>query len=542
MSLRRLLALKALLWWRGIPPRRRAPTLALLALFALLTLPVWAGSATLAFAGVHWFGAPALVVAFAAAQVTWLVLVLIMNAWGEAFDMRRMLRFPVHPRSIHLSSVAVSVIELPVLFVTPALLGAALGAGARGGVPAGLAALAALVLLYAITAALLQVLLALVSAMRHHHALRRLHEALATVVGAFGYLLMVNARERVEQALQQAGPDLPARVERLASYLEPLLPTAAWPTWIASGALARDPLRVALGVALSLTLVLALVEAGWRLAHRLALGREAGPRAKRERAEGERPLAPRPWRRLLPAPLGLLLEREALLVLRGPQLLGLLVFAVFVGLMFRIMGGGVLSGVAPMLALFLSLQVQNLTTSLFGVEREGLRTLFLLPLPSRALVLAKDLVVLLQFGATLVVALVVYAIAQGGMRASFAVEVVSTSVALALVGLLAGHSNSIRHPIRADVRGRFTTGGHVVSNLLHAFALFGTLGASMLVAWGLRALAPPSARATVSVLVPVAMALGLALVWWRSLGPTARLLDAHRERMLSVIATPTEVG
>jgi hypothetical protein len=542
VSLRRLLALKLLLTWRSIPASRRTVTLVMMAIFTLVTIPAWYGGATLTFSGVRLLGAPALVLAFASAQATWVVLVLIMNVWGEAFDMRRMLRFPVHPRMLHLSSVVMSAAELPVLFVTPGLIGAVLGVGARGGVWAGLAALVALALLFVITASLLQLLLALVGAMRHHPLLRRLHEALATVVGAFGYLMMVNARDHVAKVIHDAGPDLLPRVTRLAAFIEPLVPTAAWPTWIAGGVLAGDPLRAAIGLALSLAVALVLIEAGWRLAHRLALGRESGPRVKRERVAGARPLAPRPWRRLLPASLGLLMEREVVLVLRGPQLFGMLAFAVFVGVMFRYFGGGVLSSAAPMVAMLLSIQVQGLTASLFGSEREGLRTLFLLPIASRALVLAKDLTVLLQFAFTLVISLAAFAIAQGGIEVRFAGEVAVTATGLALVGLLIGNRNSIVMPMRADARGRFRTAGSVSANLLHALGLFAALGVIVLLAWGVRALVPAEMKAAVGLLAPGVLVLGLAAAWWLSLAPTARLLDAHREQMLSAIATPTEMG
>ncbi len=543
MTLRSLLALKGRLWWRGIPVERRVATIALLSIFALAAAPLWLGAASLAFTGVRTLGAPALMLTFAGAQAAWVVLVLIMNAWGEAFDLRRMLRFPIHPRTLHLSSVVMSVTELPALFVLPALSGAVLGAAARGGPLAGVAAALAVLLLAALTAALLQLLLALVSAMRHHRMLRLLHEGLATVVGMSGYLVYLGARDRVQHLMEAAGPTLPARLEHLARLAERALPTAAWPAWLATGALEGRWLHAAIGAGLALALLALLIECGWRLAHRLALGREttSSVRAPRERAAGA-PGGPRPWRRLLPAPLALLLEREVTLARRGPQMFAMLVFSVFVAVMFRAMAGRDVPAMGPWVAMMLSMQVQGFTGSLFGQEREGLRLLFLLPLESRALLLAKDLAVSLQFAVCLGVTLVGLTVANGDAGALLCIEVVVWGAALMLVGMMMGHVSSIQHPARADRRGRTSSGASVLSNLVHTIALFATLGAFALARWGARALAPPDARTLAGVLVPGALVLALAVAWWRSLAPAGRMLDGHRESMLAVIATPTETG
>ncbi len=220
----------------------------------------------------------------------------------------------------------------------------------------------------------------------------------------------------------------------------------------------------------------------------------------------------------------------------------MLVFSVFVAAMFRVMAPGELAVMGPWVAMMLSMQVQGLTGSLFGQEREGLRLLFLLPLEARALLLAKDLAVALQFALCLTLTLIGLTVAGGAASVGLGADVVLWGAGLLLVGLLIGHHSSIQHPVRADRRGRASSGTSVLSHLTHALALFGALGVFALVRWIAHTLAPPDTRALVGVLAPAALVVALAAAWWHSLGPAGRMLDAHRETMLSAIATPTETG
>ncbi len=541
MTLRGLLAVKALLWWRAIPPKRRIPILMLVVLSVAMLSPVWLGAAALTMVGVRTLGGHALLVAFALAQLMWVVLVVISNAFSEAFDMRRMLRFPVHPRKVHAVGIVFALIEPPALFVLPELLATVVAATARGGWLAGVMAALAMVLLLAITGALLQLVLVVVLDLRRMRWLRLVHEAIATTLAGGGYVIYLLLRDQVKPLLDRLRPDAPGLVDRAAALLGPAMPTASWPSAIATSALDHRWGAALLALLGSLALFAVLLEAGWRIAQRAALGRETAPpaRAPRRRDDGH---GWRPLRALLPPPVALLAEREVALLMRGTQLFGYLVYAAFVVFMFRTLDRRMLEMMGPYIAIGLSIQVQSLTLSLFGAEREGLRLLFLLPFTGRALVLAKDLGVALQFGFTLAILVAALGVAGRPVVGPVGVELIAWGLCVVLASLVVGHHVSVHHPVRVDARGRVNSPYRVLSGLLQVLVIFGTLGVLALARWLAMRAAPAELKALAGAGAGVMLALAVMAWWWSRLDPAGRDVEQQRESMLAAIAVPAETG
>ncbi len=541
MTVRGLLALKARLWWRAIPPRRRVLALVLMGVFAVSFAPAWLGGARLAYVTVREQGAPGVVVALAIAQASWLGIVLILNRWSEAFDLRRMLRYPVHPRTVYLASVAFGMVEPAALVVVPALVAVVAATAARGGAAAGAAAALAVTMLVQLTGALLQLLLTLVDDLRRVRWLRYLQEALSTLIAGGGYLIYLEVRRRVAGALDHPGMGVSERLARAADALHRLDPFAAWPAAVAEHALAgRWPYALA-ALAASLLLLVALVELGWRLAHRVALDRETESASAPARATGAVRRAPHPPHGRRGA-VALLFARELRLSLRGPQLLGFALYGVFIVLLLRGMGKDAIAFMGPFVTVMLSLQVQTLALSLFGGEREGLRLLFLLPFEGRALVLAKDLAAAVQFALTVGLALVALGFVGFPVRGAAGLEAAAWALALLLAALVVGNHLSARHPVRVDTRGRRGSGASPLAALLQTGSLFATLAVLAILRGLAHALAPEPARALAAALAASALALALGVMWWRLLGRAGRIVDESRESMLAAIATPSESG
>ena len=545
-----LLGLKFKLLGRVFTRRRRGTGVAAVLVALLLALafsPFWLAMTAGAYAGARYQGMPAVAAGFGLVHFGWIAGTLLLGSFAEGIDLRALLRYPVGPRAVFALNVLIAPLDLTALFLAPPLGALAAGTAARDGTPAGLGVALAALLLLLITSAVSQTLLALLG-----RNLRR-EWTLALCGLLIGVLLTLPA------ILLQRWPGLGTPSGIASAVTGPLpqlarafawLPTTALAVLAAGAAAAGTWVRFAVLVIAAALLLLALIDLGSRVALNEALNRQApvtrtgtatgarrGP-ARRAMDLGGRALG------LLPADLAAMVGRELRYFLRTPQvLIGLLMVPVLLLLLpGQLSGAG--TELRPFVLTFLCLtSALNLSGNQFGLDHAGVRLLFLLPIPGRRILLAKNLALTLLVAAVASAGLLFTRLTGPGLDALGVVTTLVTLAAALPVVLAFGCFLSIYHPWRMV----FRLGGAPPGAMFSAFAQLAALGLVALLLFPPLVLLPillgdhPGAG-VLSLAATVALAGVLWLLWWLSLGPAARALDRRREVLIDRLARATENG
>lgn len=527
------------LFLRATPSSNRLGTIALNVLLALAFSPLWLGGAFLAFGGVLKFGAPAAVVAFGACQSAWLYFGLLLGAMGRSFDLHRLARYPLRPASVYATNILATCIEPVCLMTLPVVLAAAGGAFARAGALAAFATLASGLLVTLVTAAILQLLLALFDELLRREWVRYVAVGLFSLTFVLFQFVANGSVTRLLRRFANQPLDAAQVVGLLADSFAKL-PTVGWPAAIATGALEGAPFVALAGLAATALLALLLVAPGARLMRHTARAGETsggGRPAKRSPARGSVALLPG----LLPRGVGLLAARELRYSLTSPQrLLGLVLTPlVLLVLLFTRDSGKVSTPMFALLLLGSSLATAAITQ--FSFDGPGVRSFFLLPCRPREVLLAKNLEVFARFAVQIALVFLPLALLRRTHWTAFGSVIMVGTAAVTFAAVSLGTWVSIRWPVRArrhgmNTRGDSGWGGLAIyaGTALFATAVFGCV-------WAARALAGPANATLAGLGVTTVFLAAAAGIWWVSLDRNASALLAHRERLIEVIAKVEEV-
>jgi hypothetical protein len=527
--------LRLLFWlrWRlslnMLGTRRRWASLALLVLVGL----AFTGPALLAAAGAHrlalGIGPAALPVVLGGAHLLVLWVSLVTGGMGRLLEFDKLRRYPLRPGTVFAINTVASLGEPVVLVVLPALVMVALGIATHSGPLAGLRAAGAALLLMLVTVSLLQLLLALLDDLLRREWMRYVAAFLfmLTVLG-FQFAMRWASRDLAAQvdAHQLAPESLLAKVQAMFLHFPPVAAASTLGGAALEGPFASWPVALLLcaGVAgLSLAF-------GGRLVGRAALRPEAGTIARRGSAGS-------PW--ALPGldrAQALLLQREFLYLQRTPALLyqTAVVLVVVLGLSLLNRHEGHKSLFMSLFLMTSMLAGRNLM--LWSHDGPGLRTLCLMPLRTRDLILTKQLswllTTLLQ-GAFVIVCLSLVNPAEIG---PWLPVLVPGFVAVALIASVIGSAVSITQPVRPPQQGLGSRNPGGLVGMLGYLAMLIVSGAMVGLVWAVRRLADDAWDLPAS-LIACGIALAFAwLVWSIGLDRLATLFEARRERILDVLA------
>jgi hypothetical protein len=544
--------------WRGT---RTQNAIGLLAILAFLG-PVWIGFGTAAHAAVLRHGADGAAAVLGLTHLGWLVSAFLFSAFAEGLDLRLLLRYPVRPAVVFVLNVLLAPLDLVALFLLPPLVGAVIAAGQAHGLAAALGTTAASAVTVLTTGVALHILLAALGRFLRKEwsrAVAGLLLGLAFAAPSFAvqrYVTSENA-ERVPgpsrdgRSGEPSSPALPpltapgprasaavAAVVPAAARLAARFPTTAFPTLMARASLTGAPGTFAVGLAGALLVLVAGVMLGTRWATATALEPEAPPAPRSSRAPRDRPTPIAAWaERLLGPTLAVLVARELRYWLRTPQILLGLLFTPVLVLMFFFQPSLPQDLSTFFLPFFCLLSVLNLSANQFGLDREGVRLLLLLPVASRQLVAAKNLAAVVVATAATAVSFAAVHLVRGLPWRELAPRALSVAATLPAV-LMAGNELSTRHPWRMTFKIGGTPPGAMSSAMMQFLvvaAMAVLLALPRVLAWvlGIPALA-------------VAGTLGLgALAWalWSlSLAGAARRLGERQQHLLDTLARPHESG
>ena len=537
--------LRLLVWlrWRiGInttTTRGRWAAIGISTLFALAMAPIYVGGAIGSFALGARVGDAALPIVFGLCQIGVMWVSLLVGAMGRTFEMDKLKRYPLRPRDVFAINTLASLGEPFVVMTLPSLVGVALGVAKHSGAGAGWAAVAGAILMLLVTASLLQLLLALIDDLLRREWMRYVAAFFFTMT-VIGFQLAVGrGSSRMAERVRQAGYTLDQLLDEVRRAFE-RLPTVAAPA-SAAGAHPAGWLQSPLaGIAVSLLLILVPLALGARVMARAALRGVVGGRT-RTRASGAARASLGPKLPGLTRAQSLLVAREILYMTRTPALLYQLAVVPLTAtaLMFLSPARNAAFGdFMPMFVMIGTLAGRNLM--LWGYDGPGIRTLFLLPVTARELVLTKNLgwFVSALLEATFVFgALTLFRTARVLPRLPL---VITGWLALALTSAVLGTWISARFPMRPPERGlgRRSPGGPAGAGAL--LGMLAIAGALILAVVAARALAPDPGKEIASLVVTSLAACAAAVVWWLGIERNADVVEQNRERMIDVLAKSSD--
>lgn len=533
--LRPLLWLRWTLAWRATNLRNRIATIGLMLLLFLAFSPVIVGGAFAAYAGVIRQGPPAVVVAFGLCQLAWIWLGLLSGAMGRLFDLDQLIRYPVRTRTVYLVNLFATLTE-PLAFMTlPTLIAVTLAMGQRAGLAAGAVTAMGALLLMVTTSALMQLLLALLDDL-----LRR--EWMRFVAAGFTSFTFLG----VQWLVRDLGDHVMLPFARQQLSLESALRLGAEllgriPTITAAAALATAPLTQDWARAGWLTLAtvggIALsVAAGTRLLEATALrGGGGGGSHVRKRAAGTtRGSFAGVWSRL-PGALGPLVAREVWYVVRTPQLLYQILIPPIMVVFFYAIRHASLKDQPGFAFAMLTTSLIGRNLMLFGHDGPGVRTMFLLPIHARTLVLAKDIGYLVTVAAQLLVILAVVLGVGIHVDPAFATTVSLGAIAVLMIAMIVGNHYSIANPSKPASRGFARRGGGSLASLVGVLVVLLAGAAVAGLVWLAHRLGGDAADVA-GALVALALAAGSVALWWASLGRSGAAFIENREKLIEVLA------
>jgi hypothetical protein len=534
-----LLALKLRLVGRTFDRRRGRASFVALFVLALVFAPIWVAVAATAYAAALHLGAPAVGAVIGSVHAGWVAGSLMLGSFAEGFDMSKLLRYPIRPRAAFWLNVLIAPLDLVALFVVPPLVAVVIGTVVRSGVGAGILVSIAIVVMLLTTSAVVQALLAILGRYVRREWTRALFGVLLAVAFALPTIL---AGPRVHggggmKALVASG----AKVFSVGSKIFQWFPTVGLPVRAAMAAAAGDPRSYLWLVSAVLALVL-FTEIGMRLAVRDAMNRSVGGTASPRNGESTSRPASGPAA-LLPQDLAVLVEREVRYFLRTPQILiglplsPLLVFMLPDGYMLGL-------EMRPFMLAFVALvAVLNLSANQFGLDQTGVRLLFLLPVPTRRILLAKNIACAIVVGATATLCLTVASWSGTPMDFLGMLTTLVTVLAALPIVLSLGNVLSVYHPWRMT----FRLGGAPPGAMLSAFAqLAGVASVGFLLAFPMIVLpvvlGSRDGIRLISIATTLAMAGVLWLFWRLVLGFASRALYERRSLLIDRLVRVTETG
>ena len=537
-TLRLLFWLRWTLFLRSTNVTNRIGAALLPFLFALVFAPFYIGGGLLGYGSVLKVGAPAEVVAFGVCQLAWIYFGLLFGAMGRSFDLDRLLRYPLRPASVYAGNILASFAEPVCLMTLPTLIGVAIGAFVRSGLVAAVAALAAGVLLTLITAAMLQLLLALLDELLRREWVRYVALSLFSLTFIGVQILMQGAARGLMERMTRTGVTIEDLVGYAASAVS-MVPTAGWPAAVATGALDGSPWRVVLGILGSLAVLALLVAPGTALMRFTARAGESagGGPARGGPSKGSFALSV-PG---LPAPVALLLTREIRYSIKSPQRLMSLILTPLVLVVLAVTRGNRVMGQPAFAILLLGSTIATAAITQFAYDGPGVRSFFLLPCRPRDVLLAKNLEFLGRVALQLALVFTPLALMTKAGWTSLGTAVLVGAAAVVFTCAALGTYVSIRWPVRARRRGMASRG----DSGWGGFAMFlGTVACAALVGatvWAARTIAGPAWAATAGVAAAGVHLAAAATIWHVSLDRNATALLANRERLIDVIARVEEV-
>ena len=533
--------LRLLLWlrWRialnTTTTRGRWAAVGITALLALAMSPVYVGGAIGSYALGAKLGAPALPVVFGLCQLGVLWVSLLLGAMGRTFELDKLKRYPVRARDVFAINTMASLGEPVTLMTMPSLAAVALGVAAHSGAAAGWAAAVGGVLLLLVTTSLIQLLLALIDDLLRREWMRYVAAFFFTMT-VIGFQLMVGrSSARLAEQARKAGftPDRILEETRLAFER---LPTVAAPASVGGAHPAGWLDSPIVGLAVCLLLLLVPLALGARIMSTAALRGGTGGRT-RVRVAGAVRGSLGPQLPGLTRAQSLLVARELLYMMRTPALLYQLAVIPLtaMALMFLSPARNTEFGeFMPMFVMIGTLAGRNLM--LWGYDGPGIRTLFLLPVSARELVLTKNIG---WFVSALVEAAVVFGALTAFRTAKVLphLPVVATGwLALSLASVVLGTWISARFPMRPPERGlgRRSPGG--VAGVGAVLGMFAITGALILAVVAVRSLTPDAYDEIASLVVTSLAACAAAGVWWIGIDRNADVFEQNRERMIDALA------
>ena len=536
--------LRLLLWlrWRigmnTTSTRSRWATVGLSLLIALAMSPIYVGGAIGAYALTVKIGAAGLPVVFGLCQLTVFWVSLLIGAMGRTFELDKLKRYPLRARDVFAINTLAALFEPIVVMTMPALVTAAIGVARHSGTPAGLAAAAAGALLLLVTVSLLQLLLAFIDDLLRREWMRYVAAFFFTMTMIGFQLTLRSSSAKFAEQARKAGFTPEQLLDRVRQAFE-RVPTVAAPVSVAgahpAGWLAAPPA----GLAACAAFILVPLLVGGRVMSRASL-RAAPGGVLRARGPGSARGSlglPLPG---LSHPQSLLVAREFLYMVRTPALLYQLAVVALssVALIFLSTRNTAYGAFTPMLVMLGTLAGRNLM--LWGYDGAGIRTLFLLPVSARDLVLTKNVAWL---ATALLEAIVVFGLLAIFRSASVLpwLAVVATGwLALVLLGGVLGTYVSVRFPTRPPERGlgRRSPGGPAALGALLAMLAIGAALVVLVIA--VRRLTPDAYDGVASLIVTALAVCIAAGIWWIGLERNADLLELGREKMIDTLAKSSD--
>jgi hypothetical protein len=538
--------LRLLFWlrWRiamnTTTKRGRWAAIGVTVLLALAMSPLYVGGAIGAWAYTSHAGAPALLVVFGICQFAILWVSLLTGAMGRLFELDKLKRYPLRSLDVFAINTLASLSEPVVLMTLPSLIAAALGVGRHDGGLAGLAAMAGGLTMLLITASLLQLLLALLDDLLRREWMRYLAAFLFTFT-VIGFQLAVRgSSSKLVTEARKAG-FTPDQLGEEAMRVFARVPTLAAPASLAGAHPAGVFGQPVVALATCLLLIAVPVWLGARVMATGSRRASVGGSVRKPRAASLRGgfAARLPG---LTAVQSLLVGRELLYITRTPSLLyqmAVIVITVIALSFMRTARDPALGAFLPMFILTGTLAGRNLM--LWGYDGPGVRTLFLLPLRARDLVLTKNVVWLVSALAEAMLVFVFMALTRPRALVAQLPSYATGYAAVALIGGVMGTWVSITRPIKPPQQGmaRRSPGG--VVGLLAFLAMLVVAGGVVLAVFAVRALTPDAYDNVASLAVTAVLLIAAAVVWWIALDRNADTLDRHREGMIDVLAKTADV-
>jgi hypothetical protein len=509
-------------------------------LFALAMSPVYIGGAIGAYALAVKAGVQALPIVLGVCQLSVFWVSLLIGAMGRTFEMDKLKRYPLRTLDVFAINTLASLGEPVVVMTFPSLISTAFGVARHSGAAAGFgAALAGLLMLF-VTASLLQLLLALLDDLLRREWMRYVAAFFFTftIIG-LQLTLRRSSTEFAEQA-RKAGVTPETLLEQVRTIFE-RIPTVAAPA-SAGGAHPAGWLSAPLvGLAACLVLILVPVLLGARVMATAALRASVGTRLVGRGGNGARgSLGPKlPF---LTRVQSLLVAREVVYMTRTPALLYQLAVVPLSAFALMFLApttkAGPFGAFMPMFVMLGTLAGRNLM--LWGYDGPGVRTLFLLPVSPRELVLTKNLG---WFASALLEALIVLTtitVLRTAQVLPHLPLVFMGWLAMALTSGVIGTWISARFPKRPPERGlgRRSPGG--VAGLGAVFGFFAMAGALIVAVIAVRSLTPDRYDELASVILMSAAAGVAAVVWWIALDRNADVVEQNRERMIDALAKSSD--
>jgi len=503
-------------------------------LVALAMSPFYGGGALAAWAYVKHAGPPALLVVFGSCQFAILWVSLLTGAMGRVFELDKLRRYPMRPLDIFAINTLASMSEPVVLMTVPALVtGCIAVAGRAGAGAAALAGLGALALL-GVSVSILQLLLALLDDLLRREWMRYL-AAFCFTFTVIGFQLLVRrSSSEIAERARQAGVN-PDQIAAQLAAIFAQVPTVAAPAALAGAHPAGIFGSPVVGFALCALIIGGCIVVGARVmatASRrasvggVALGSPGAAGSFGARIPG------------FTSVQSLLLGREFLYLVRTPavlyQMAVIPLTVIAITFLARRPDGPQFGAFLPLFVLVSSLAGRNL--SLWGFDGPGMRTLFLLPLRSRDLVLTKNVAWLASALAEAVVVFGFLAFTRPAAARSdlpmYAIGYLAVMLGAAVIGTWI----SITRPTKPRQVGmaRRSPGG--VMGLVGFVAVLVLGGAILLAVLAVRSLTPARYDFAASLAVTCVMFAVAFVIWWISLERNADQLETHREIMIDVLS------